>query len=182
MKKLIVFIFLLTLGRISAQTAPPTLVIDFSKIEVNQDNISNYNISTIVYDDSISFGKLRSYCKEKKNAKNNTFSFRGNYIYIPFYDEDCTFIKKVNPNKVIVLSIIKQNHRMNLFIRSDRFIGIDQYLRVENLDFVPGDYFYDMCNKNIDRSMETKIDFCDIDMHIVTEKELDRLIKKDKCD
>jgi|GEM_PF-3214163 len=176
MKNHIALIFLLLLIRVSAQTEPPILMIDFTKIEVNQDSIlNNYKIRAIVYNDD---KKNASYYIEKEELKSNVFSFREGFILTPFYDRDCENIIKINKNKVIILSIIHKNHRMNLFIKSDRYIGIDQYLILENLSFTEGNYFYDMNDKNIESNMETVIDLSNLNSHKISKDDLNRVLKE----
>ena len=167
--KILTVLFILISMSISAQTDAPRLVINFSKIEMNPDSITNnYKIISIVCDDySVSFKEIIDYWKAKRKKDKFFKGIRDNSVGTYFYDNDYKIIYAytyyhnkghydkgyriiVNKNEIIYISIINQNHQMNIFIVSDRYIGIDSYLKLENLSFKEGDYFYDMNDKEID--------------------------------
>lgn len=179
MKRLIIFLLLLFFGRASAQTEQPTLIIDFSKIESELDSISkNYYIKNIVYSD---FNPLKNDLGDfikNEDKRSNEFIFQKGFVYSPFYQNDFDIISKVNKNDLIQLTIKNKSRLMDIFIKSDRLIGIDQYLKLENLSFTEGNFFYDMNDKKIEPNMITVIDLSNIKCYQITRNDLGEILKK----
>ncbi len=113
-------------------------------------------------------------CIEQENT---SFTVRDNIAYLYFFDSNCNLQSIIEEGNLIVLSIKKEEKLMNIFIRSNAYIGINQTLKLEKLPFKEGNYIYNKCDKDVKILPKHTIDLSNTYLDPVSEKKLKRLLK-----
>lgn len=177
MKYIITYLILSFSFKAYSQTDPPVLIIDLEKVgiyaNIVDSKLDNLKIKTVVLTDSFSYSSLHA-CIEQENT---SFTVRDNIAYLYFFDSNCTLQSIIEEGNLIVLSIKKEEKLMNVFIRSNAYIGIDQTLKLENLSFKEGNYIYNKCDKDVKILPKHTIDLSNAYLDPVSEKKLKRLLK-----
>ncbi|MBL0355359.1 MAG: hypothetical protein IPP72_00030 [Chitinophagaceae bacterium] len=185
---IVTIIFVLNFSKTQIQEPPPYFKFDFRKLSPNKDSLlKQYEFTTFGFADSLLFEQYNrtAWGKERllKNI-NDTVA----YVYIDPRE-------MLYKGSVVRLSIEdkKANKKMDICIRICFMLGYNDQINITGLSFMPGIFFYDMCNANTRYTIpcqkkdkpylvENELAMGKIKKHSVTISKLSESISKTKCE
>jgi hypothetical protein len=179
MKRIIFILLSITLSNYSFSQEPyPFFAIDYIRLSSSMENLlTDYTLQSYTYEDFEFYNKV-----ELIKLDESRFWKTDNYVNIPIYG------RRPKKSNLFLLKIISKNNNksVNLFIRTSYNIGFGEFVKVTNISFISGNYFFDMCNSKKKFKINGKRDSTIIDCeklkkHSISLRKLKRLIKKYDC-
>jgi|SRR5690554_1357457 len=166
----------------SQHKKPPVIELLKSNSSDNTIFSEDYEILTYNFRDSIkSFNKITTF--EKDNLKLPLLE-ENKVQYLIYHDEmDLLIPKKGSIISIRIEDKKNENQYMTILIRLSYNMNFGDILSLNNLEFIEGNYFYDMCLQNSQFSISESnlIDLSNVRNHKINNKKLRKLMKRNKC-